>query len=173
MGDVMFISTTPYMPSGTLAEQISYPNQLKGPLLPETVKKLEDVMKKVRLTYLHKRIGWDTYQEDFDQTLSLGEQQRLNVARILWHKPRFACLDECTSAVALDGEEEIYQHISDMGCTVLTASQKPWLMNYHSALLNLIADGKGGYEFKQIDESMRFTGLTRLNEKAYTDKRQE
>merc|ERR1712241_1338384 len=103
--DVMFVSTTPYMPAGTLAEQISYPNELKGPLSAETVSKLEDVMKKVRLTYLHKRIGWDTYKEDFDQTLSLGEQQRLNVARILWHAPRFACLDECTSAVALDGEE--------------------------------------------------------------------
>jgi len=170
--DVMFVSTTPYMPAGTLAEQITYPEQLKTPLSPETVGRLKDIMAKVKLTYLHTRTGFDEYQEDFDQSLSLGEQQRLNVARVLWHKPRFACLDECTSAVALDGEEEVYQHINDIGCTVLTASQKPWLMNYHSALLNLLGDGKGSYEFKQIEKSMRFTGLTRLNEKVYTDKRQ-
>ena len=47
----------------------------------------------------------------FENQFSLGEQQRLNVARVLWHRPLFVCLDECTSAVALDGEEEMYDHI--------------------------------------------------------------
>ena len=92
---------------------------------------------------------------------------------MLWHEPRFACLDECTSAVALDGEEEIYSHIRDIGCTVLTASQKPWLTNFHSSILELTADHEGGWEYKPIDESLRFKGLTRMNAKAYVDKRQE
>jgi len=92
---------------------------------------------------------------------------------VFWHKPRFACLDECTSAVALDGEEEMYSHIKELGCTVLTASQKPWLTNFHSHILNLIADGEGGWSFKAIEEGDRFTGLTRLDSSAYVDNRQE
>jgi ABC-type uncharacterized transport system fused permease/ATPase subunit len=170
--DVLFVPTKPYMPSGRLADQITYPEKLASPLTEEHKKLLNDIAAKVKLSYLIEREGLETVSETFDRTFSLGEQQRLNVARVFWHKPRFACLDECTSAVALDGEEEIYDHISELGCTVLTASQKPWLTNYHSAMLELAADGKGGWSYKEITETERFKGLTRLDAKAYVDKRQ-
>jgi len=170
--DVLFVPTKPYMPTGRLADQITYPEKLASPLTEEHKKLLNDIAAKVKLSYLIEREGLETVSETFDRTFSLGEQQRLNVARVFWHKPRFACLDECTSAVALDGEEEIYDHISKLGCTVLTASQKPWLTNYHSAMLELAADGKGGWSYKEITETERFKGLTRLDAKAYVDKRQ-
>eukprot|EP00937_MAST-01D_sp_MAST-1D-sp2_P000603 g603.t1 len=171
--DVLFVPTKPYMPSGSLADQITYPEHLVLPLSPAHKKTLMDIAAKVKLTYLVEREGLESFSQTYDRTFSLGEQQRLNVARVFWHKPRFACLDECTSAVALDGEEEIYDHIKAMGCTVLTASQKPWLTNYHDKILELSADGKGSWEFKQITKDMRFTGLTRLDSAAYVDKRQK
>jgi len=187
--DVLFVPTKPYMPVGTFADQVTYPYKLprvekegKSGVYSYTEKdtaRLMSCVSRVRLTYLAEREGnpyggvfCGDVKDKWADMFSLGEQQRLNVARVLWHEPRFACLDECTSAVALDGEEEIYSHIREVGCTVLTASQKPWLTNYHSSILELHADGKGGWSQKPIDDSNRFKGLTRLNASAYVDLRQ-
>ena len=39
--------------------------------------------------------------KDWGAELSLGEQQRLGFARLLYHQPAFAILDECTSGVTV------------------------------------------------------------------------
>eukprot|EP00889_Picochlorum_renovo_P003411 jgi/Picre1/30441/NNA_005805.t1 len=58
----------------------------------------------VQLDYLLGRgRGWDQVQP-WDETLSGGEKQRLAMARLLFHAPKYAILDEATSAVSADGE---------------------------------------------------------------------
>ena len=55
------------------------------------------------LEYLVEREGGLDAVVDWGAQLSLGEQQRLGMARLFYHTPKFAILDECTSGVTVRG----------------------------------------------------------------------
>ncbi|BBN15082.1 ATP-binding cassette, subfamily D (ALD), peroxisomal ABC transporter [Marchantia polymorpha subsp. ruderalis] len=113
---------------------------------------LRSILEDVRLVYLLDREGgWDT-TANWEDMLSLGEQQRLGMARLFFHHPRYGILDECTNATSVDVEEGLYKRAQALGITVVTISQRPALIPYHSTELRLI-DGEGDWELRSIKSS--------------------
>ncbi|ETO00714.1 ATP-binding protein of ABC transporter, partial [Reticulomyxa filosa] len=68
---------------------------------------------------------------DWSKVLSVGEQQRLAIARILWHKPKLAFLDECTSALDELNENIIYEQLSKSNITFVSIGHRQSLLKYH------------------------------------------
>uniref|UniRef100_A0A6N2ND68 ABC transporter domain-containing protein n=1 Tax=Salix viminalis TaxID=40686 RepID=A0A6N2ND68_SALVM len=162
---IFYVPQRPYTCLGTLRDQIIYPLSRdeaevmalklseKGTQSTEITNILDtclkNILENVRLNYLLEREGgWDA-NSNWEDTLSLGEQQRLGMARLFFHKPKFAILDECTNATSVDVEEQLYRLANDMGITFVTSSQRPALIPFHSLELRLI-DGEGQWELRSI-----------------------
>ena len=75
------------------------------------------------------------------------------MARLFYHAPRYAILDECTSSVTLDVERAMYDTAKGLGVTLMTVSHRRSLWRYHGWILQF--DGKGGYFFGPLDAERR------------------
>jgi ABC-type uncharacterized transport system fused permease/ATPase subunit len=99
-----------------------------------------------------KRSGWDAIAI-WEDVLSLGEQQRMGCARLFYHDPKFAVLDECTSAVSADVEERLYEVAKDRGITSITISQRLALEQFHVHELRMgDSNGDTGWFLRKISE---------------------
>jgi len=96
--------------------------------------------------------GWDAARE-WRESLSGGDQQKIAWARLFYHRPKYAVLDEATSLVPTDIEGLMMVHATDLGITLLTVSHRPSLWKYHQLILHY--DGQGGYVFTKLDAEKR------------------
>jgi ABC-type uncharacterized transport system fused permease/ATPase subunit len=129
--------------SSASAASSSDPRARFGGSLAALDAELARCLQAVELEYLLARaqpLGWDA-QQDWRETLSGGEKQRLAMARLLFHRPAFAVLDECTSAVSADGEARLYEACLQRGVTLLSIAHRPALKRYHALVVHVGADG--------------------------------
>jgi ATP-binding cassette subfamily D (ALD) long-chain fatty acid import protein len=148
-GGVMFLPQRPYLAQGTLRDQLIYPHT-EADMRASGVsdEHLLPILEAVKLSYLPTREGgWDTKKE-WKDVLSGGEKQRISLARIVYHQPSFAVLDEPTSAVSSDVEGHLYAVCKERGITIVTMSTRASLKKYHSFQLTL--DGHGGWNLERI-----------------------
>ncbi|GAA6036388.1 hypothetical protein JCM8097_001697 [Rhodosporidiobolus ruineniae] len=149
---IMFLPQRPYLSAGSLRDQIIYPHSY-----PDFVKSgksdedLLDILRHVHLAYLPGREGGFDTRKEWKDVLSGGEKQRISMARLFYHVPKFGVLDECTSAVSTDVEGAMYQHAKDVGITLITISHRPSLFKHHMWLLTLTGV-EGKWDLKQIGE---------------------
>jgi putative ATP-binding cassette transporter len=137
LGDMLFLPQRPYMILGTLREQLLYPN-IESPL---TDAELASVLKRVNLEELVERCGGFDRELDFAKGLSIGEQQRLTVARVLLTRPKIAILDEATSALDADNEALLYAELRRTDATLISVTHHPSVIKHHSHVLELTGDG--------------------------------
>ncbi len=70
--------------------------------------------------------------------MNAGEQQRLGMARLFYHKPRYAILDECTSGVTVDMEQRFCERVKVCARFQMTCSQPCW---FYSPVLQPASHG--------------------------------
>ncbi|MEL6402555.1 MAG: ABC transporter ATP-binding protein/permease [Cyanobacteria bacterium J06626_4] len=132
--DTLFVPQQPYLPLGTLQQQLLYPQE--APVAADT--SLVQVLEQVGLPQL-AQVPLDT-EADWSQRLSLGEQQRLSFARVLLQSPPYVILDEATSAVTLAQEQALYQQLVERGITAVSVGHRESLRPYHAQILTLRPD---------------------------------
>ena len=133
---LMTLPQRPYFPVGALSSAISYPAK-DGSFTPE---KLREVLTQVGLPALTAKLDEDGH---WNRTLSLGEQQRLGVARALLQAPQYLFLDEATASLDEPSEAMLYRLIADKlpATTVISIGHRNTLEAFHQRQVGLVRSG--------------------------------
>ncbi|KAI9785967.1 MAG: hypothetical protein M1839_008233 [Geoglossum umbratile] len=149
---IMFLPQRPYLSIGTLRDQVIYPHsEMDMRDSGRRDHELSRVLEEVKLGYLPDREGgWDCRKE-WKDVLSGGEKQRMALARLMYHEPRYALIDEGTSAVSSDVEGLLYEKAKEKGITLITISTRISLKKYHTYNLSLgIGPDGADWDFERI-----------------------
>jgi vitamin B12/bleomycin/antimicrobial peptide transport system ATP-binding/permease protein len=123
---LMMLPQRPYFPVGPLGDAVIYPAEV-GSIPAERVR---EALAAVGLPALADRLGEDGH---WNRMLSLGEQQRLGVARALLHEPQYLFLDEATASLDEPSEAQLYrllqQRLPDM--TIVSIGHRSTLRAFH------------------------------------------
>eukprot|EP00668_Euglena_longa_P041205 GGOE01054235.1.p1 GENE.GGOE01054235.1~~GGOE01054235.1.p1 ORF type:complete len:690 (+),score=192.00 GGOE01054235.1:232-2301(+) len=134
-----FMPQKPYIPTGSLRDQLLYGASATVPSKLD----MEEHLRSVGLGALLGRVGgWDACDVDFASMLSLGEQQRVAVARLLCHGPSIAFLDECTSALDEKNEARIYGLIRVSVPCIVSVGHRRSLLSFHTHVLRCHGNGE-------------------------------
>jgi ATP-binding cassette subfamily D (ALD) long-chain fatty acid import protein len=161
MDGIMFLPQRPYLSVGTLRDQVIYPHsEIDMRESSGTDAGLQRILEEVHLGYLPEREGgWDCRKE-WKDVLSGGEKQRMAMARLLYHEPRYAFMDEGTSAVSSDVEGLLYERAKEKGITLITISTRASLKKYHTFQLTLGLGIEGDeWEFTRIGTEKEKMGV--------------
>ncbi|KFZ09284.1 hypothetical protein V501_05631 [Pseudogymnoascus sp. VKM F-4519 (FW-2642)] len=153
--DIFYIPQRPYLSRGSLRQQVIYPDSVRHMRAKGvTDVHLFDILKVLDLESLVASYpdGWDA-EAEWRETLSGGLQQRIAMARLYYHKPKYAILDECTSSVTLETEKVMYETAKSLGITLMTVSHRRSLWKYHTRILQF--DGHGKFVFTKLDAKKR------------------
>ncbi|MDA3900502.1 MAG: ABC transporter ATP-binding protein/permease [Spirochaetes bacterium] len=140
-----FVPQKPYILLGSLREQLLYPTfeqEISDDQIIETLQivNLADLPDRIREAAPEYSDPFDA-ELHWEEILSLGEQQRLAFARLILAKPRFAILDEASSALDVENEKNLYSILNGSTVTYISIGHRPQLSHYHDAVLELSNDG--------------------------------
>jgi len=135
---VLFLPQRPYLPIGTLRDVVAYPVRAGG----FSDQSISDALANVGLQQLSSRLD---EQENWSMQLSPGEQQRIAFARAVLQQPAWLFLDEATSSLGEDAEQQLYRMLKDRlpQTTVISIGHRPSLQEFHARTLELKGDAQG------------------------------
>ena len=135
---IMLLPQRPYLPMGTLAMAVAYPQEPKA----YDRRDIRAALAAARLEPFADRLDEET---NWGQRLSGGEQQRVAIARALLAKPDWLFLDEATSALDEALEAEIYRMLRERlpNTTIVSIGHRGTLKPLHKRHLVMEAEREG------------------------------
>ena len=132
----LFLPQKPYLPLGTLRSSLCYPS-----IPAQTDDQAAAVLRRCHLGHLVARLD---EEDDWTRILSLGEQQRLAIGRVLMNRPRVVFLDEASSAMDEGLEHTMYRLLREAlpAATLVSVGHRSSLLGFHTRELELLGDGK-------------------------------
>ena len=136
-GEMLFLPQRPYMRQGSLRSQLLYPQHDREVADEELLRLLVEV----NLPDTAAHFGGLDSEQEWSKVLSVGEQQRIAIARVLLHAPRYVMLDEATSALDIANEDSLYRLLAATGTTIISVGHRPSILKYHPQVLEIVGDG--------------------------------
>jgi putative ATP-binding cassette transporter len=132
---VMLVPQRPYFPLATLAAAITYP--ARAGTFDDA--HLIDALTAVGLPHLVGRLNEEAH---WNRMLSLGEQQRLAVARALLYAPDYLLLDEATASLDESAEAQLYRMLQERlkGTAIISIGHRSTLAAFHRRRVEVSTD---------------------------------
>ena len=128
------------MINSSLRDECTYPSCASASQLAIGVvldDRICDLLETFGLQHLTELYTLDTVN-NWDDLLSLGEQQRVSLIRLILHKPALAILDECTSAIDEAQQECFYRLLRSLKIAYISVGHRPELFDFHDTVRLLL-----------------------------------
>ena len=134
---LMILPQRPYFPVASLEEAVIYPAE-SGDFKSEQI---AEVLVAVGLPALSQRL---TDEAHWNRILSLGEQQRLGIARAILHRPDYLFLDEASASLDEPAEARVYRLLHERlpSTTIVSIGHRSTLKVFHHRHLALHTEGE-------------------------------
>jgi len=133
---LMMLPQRPYFPVDDLESAVIYPAE-RGDFPTE---RIAEVINAVGLPKLAQRLSEEAH---WGRILSLGEQQRLGIARAILHAPDYLFLDEATASLDEPSESRLYRLLQERlpNATIVSIGHRTTLEEFHDRRLTLAPQG--------------------------------
>jgi putative ATP-binding cassette transporter len=136
--EILLLPQRPYIPIGTLRAAVTYPAS------PESYPdgEIRDALRDAKLGGFAGELD---AEDNWQQRLSGGEQQRLAIARAILAKPEWLFLDEATSAMDEAMEAEVYEMLAENlpRATIVSIGHRASVAQFHKRHLEMQPSGTG------------------------------